>query len=93
MLQKYGIEFLGTLILCYVLLHTHENPFFVGFSHTAALFIAADRTYGHFNPLSVLIMYALGREQFNESLMLLGVQFSAALCIVLINLKIFNLEK
>jgi hypothetical protein len=76
---------MGTLVLCYAILFTHENPIIVGLAHTALLYIAsAFELENHFTPLSVIVELMLGRLSIIDSLQLFGLQLVAVLCIVFV---------
>lgn len=84
-MNEYLIEFMGTLVLCYAIIFSHENPIIVGLAHTALLYISKSlEVENHFTPLSVVVELFLGRLSLIDSLKLFGLQLVAVLCIVFI---------
>jgi aquaporin Z len=57
-MNKYLVEFLGTLFILYVVLAT-KNAFAIGAATTIALIIGQGISGGHFNPsISLMMAYA-----------------------------------
>ena len=75
------LEFMGVLLICATGVLTHGNPYFIGLAYTSAMLIAKE-SQTHFNPLSILLQYSLGRMQSLEALKLLAIQCSAVFCFV-----------
>ena len=84
-MNQYLLEYMGSLVICYALIFTHENPILVGLAHTSVLYIAkSSELDGHFTPISVIAELLLGRLDLVESLILIGTHILGALSIVLI---------
>jgi len=84
-MNQYLLEYMGSLVICYVLIFTHENPILVGLAHTAVLYIArSSELEGHFTPISVIAELLLGRLNVLDSLLLIAIHILAAFSIVLI---------
>jgi glycerol uptake facilitator-like aquaporin len=57
-MNKYLVEFIGTLFILYVVLYT-KNAFAIGAATTIALILGQEISGGHFNPsLSFMMAYA-----------------------------------
>jgi len=85
MLNQYLLEYIGSLIIAYALVFTHENPIIIGLTHTGVLYLASQHTLkGHFTPLSVMCDILLKRLELFEGLKLIGIHFLAVLSIVFI---------
>jgi len=88
-MNQFLLEFMGSLVICYTLIFTHENPWLVGFAHTSVLYIARSSNLdGHFTPISVILQLLLQRLDLLEGLKILSVHILAAALIVLIYVKI-----
>jgi hypothetical protein len=88
MLNQYLLEFMGSLIISYALIFTHENPLIVGFAHTSVLYIAKSSNLdGHFTPISVILQLLLQRLDIVEGLKIIGIHILGAASIVLIYLQ------
>jgi hypothetical protein len=84
-MNQYLLEYMGSLVICYALIFTHENPIIVGLAHTAVLYIAkTSELKGHFTPISVIAELLLGRLKVLDSLLLIAIHILAAFSIVLI---------
>jgi hypothetical protein len=84
-MNQYLLEYMGSLVICYVLIFSHENPILVGLAHTAVLYIArSSELEGHFTPISVIAELLLGRLKLFESSVLIAIHILAAFSIVLI---------
>jgi hypothetical protein len=84
-MNEYLIEYLGSLIICYALVFTHENPWIVGISHASVLFISQNTKFrGYFVPISVILEYLLNRIDIVELGIRISIQILAALSIILI---------
>lgn len=91
MLNKYLFEYMGSLIIVYALVFTHENPLIVGLTHTGVLYLASQHILkGHFTPLSVIVDILLKRLDWLEGLQIIGVHILAALSIILIYIPLNN---
>jgi hypothetical protein len=76
------LEFMGVLLICATTMLTHNNPYFIGLAYTSAMLIA-HQSIVHFNPLFVLLNFALGRLSLYESLKLLVIQTTAVLAFII----------
>ena len=76
------LEFMGVLLICATAMLTHNNPYFIGLAYTSAMLIA-HQSIVHFNPLFVLLNFALGRLTVYESLKLLAIQTTAVLAFII----------
>ena len=56
-LQKYSLEFIGTILFLYVILLT-GNAWAIGLALAIVIYIAGPVTGGHFNPAVSIMMYA-----------------------------------
>ena len=84
-MNQYLFEYMGSLVIAYALVFTHENPFIVGLAHTGVLYLAKQQSLkGHFTPLSVIIDLILKRMDIMSGIILIGVHILAALSVVLI---------
>ena len=87
-MNQFLLEFMGSLVICYTLVFTHENPFLVGFAHTSVLYIARSSNLdGHFTPISVILQLLLNRLDLWEGIKLILIHLLGALSIVLIYLQ------
>jgi hypothetical protein len=85
MLNRYLLEYMGSLVICYAIVFSQEDPFLVGLSHTAVLYLArTSELEGHFTPLTVVLQLFLQRLDFIEGMKILGLHLLAALSIVLL---------
>lgn len=88
MLNSYLLEYMGSLVICYAIVFSQENPFIVGLAHTVVLYLAESSDLdGHFTPLTVVLQLFLRRLDVWEGLKILGIHLLAALSIVLIYLQ------
>lgn len=84
-MNQYLFEYMGSLIIVFALVFTHENPFIVGLTHTSVLYLASQQSLkGHFTPLSVIVDVLLKRLDWLEGLKIISLHILAALSIILI---------
>ena len=84
-MEQYLVEFMGSLLISYAIVFTHESPTLVGLTHTCVIYLS--RLYkidAHFTPLSVFTEFLLNRMDILESITVIGIHLVAALSIVLI---------
>lgn len=60
MLNKYVVEFLGTLFFLYVIVAT-GNAIAIGAALAIAIMVGGSISGGHFNPATSIMMYAAGK--------------------------------
>ena len=60
MLNKYVVEFLGTLFFLYVIVAT-GNAIAIGAALAIAIMVGGSISGGHFNPAVSIMMYAAGK--------------------------------
>ena len=60
MLNKYVVEFLGTLFFLYVIIAT-GNAIAIGAALAIAIMVGGSISCGHFNPAVTIMMYAAGK--------------------------------
>ncbi len=60
-MRTWAVELLGTLLLVVAYLWTRANPYILGITYAAALFIAGPISGGNFSPLVTGAQWALGR--------------------------------
>ena len=88
MLNRYLLEYMGSLVICYAIVFSQENPFLVGLAHTVVLYLARTSDLdGHFTPLTVILQLLLQRLDLWEGIKILGLHLLAAGSIVLIYLQ------
>lgn len=79
MLNQYLLEFMGSLIISYVLIFTHENPLLIGLTHTSVLYLSSQNSLkGHFTPLSIICDLFLKRIEIIEGLKLISIHILSA---------------
>ena len=84
-MNQYLLEYMGSLIISFTIIFSHENPILVGLAHTAVLYISRlTELNGHFTPISVIAQFFLKRLDLVETLILIGIHILAVLSIVLI---------
>tara|TARA_B100001287_G_C22503720_1_gene444887 strand:- start:186 stop:452 length:267 start_codon:yes stop_codon:yes gene_type:complete len=66
-MNKYLVEFVGTLLLLYVILVT-GNAFAIGAALAIAIIVGSKTSGGHFNPAVTITMAAAGKKSLNEVL-------------------------
>lgn len=66
-MNKYLVEFVGTLFLIYVILAT-GNALAIGAALAITLIVGSKISGGHFNPAVTVAMAAAGKKQTNEVL-------------------------
>jgi aquaporin Z len=64
-MQKYLVEFLGTLFFLYVILAT-GNPIAIGLALTLAIMVGGKISGGNFNPAVSIMMTAAGKLPMKE---------------------------
>ena len=86
--NKYIVEFLGTLVILYVLFYTRDSvnaPIYIGLSIAATIILGDQFEQGHFNPLYSMLRYFDGKNSSNELLLYLAAQLLAGfVCYVFI---------
>ena len=65
MMQKYIVEFLGTMFFLYVILAT-GNPIAIGLALTLAIMVGGKMSGGNFNPAVSIMMTAAGKFPMKE---------------------------
>ena len=65
MMQKYIVEFLGTMFFLYVILAT-GNPIAIGLALTLAIMVGGKMSGGNFNPAVSILMTAAGKLPMKE---------------------------
>jgi glycerol uptake facilitator-like aquaporin len=60
MINKYVVEFLGTLFFLYVIVAT-GNALAIGAALAIAIMVGGNISGGHFNPATSVMMYAAGK--------------------------------
>lgn len=66
-MNKYLVEFLGTLLFIYVILAT-GNPLAIGATLALVILIAAPISGGHINPAVSVVMASAGKIEVTELL-------------------------
>jgi aquaporin Z len=64
-MQKYLVEFLGTLFFVYIILAT-GNPLAIGAALALAILVTSDISGGHINPAVTITMAAAGKLPTTE---------------------------
>ena len=64
-MQKYLVEFLGTMFFLYVILAT-GNPIAIGLALTLAIMVGGKISGGNFNPAVSIMMTAAGKLSMKE---------------------------
>ena len=64
-MQKYIVEFLGTMFFLYVILAT-GNPIAIGLALTLAIMVGGKMSGGNFNPAVSIMMTAAGKVPMKE---------------------------
>ncbi len=64
-MQKYIVEFLGTMFFLYVILAT-GNPIAIGLALTLAIMVGGKMSGGNFNPAVSIMMTAAGKLPMKE---------------------------
>jgi aquaporin Z len=64
-MNKYFIEFLGTLFLIFIILAT-KNALAIGAALTIAIMLGGAISGGNFNPAISMIMFATGKLSSND---------------------------
>ena len=64
-MQKYIVEFLGTMFFLYVILAT-GNPIAIGLALTLAIMVCGKMSGGNFNPAVSIMMTAAGKLPMKE---------------------------
>jgi len=65
-MNKYLVEFLGTLFLAYIILATANNALAVGSALAIAIFIGLSVSGGNFNPAVSVMMVSAGKLPKND---------------------------
>ena len=66
-MEKYLVEFLGTLVFVYVILAT-GNPIAIGAALALVILLASDISGGHINPAVSIVMASAGKISTTELL-------------------------
>lgn len=77
-MNKYLVEFVGTLFLLYVILVT-GNAFAIGAALAIAIIVGSKISGGHFNPAVTITMAAAGQKPLNEVLPYILAQIAGGL--------------
>jgi glycerol uptake facilitator-like aquaporin len=78
MINKYVVEFLGTLFFMYVIIAT-GNAIAIGASLAIAIMVGGNISGGHFNPATSVMMYAAGKLSRADLIPYLLVQIAGGL--------------
>jgi glycerol uptake facilitator-like aquaporin len=78
MLNKYVVEFLGTLFFLYVIVAT-GNAIAIGAALAIAIMVGGSISGGHFNPAVTIMMYAAGKLSRSDLIPYLIVQIAGGL--------------
>jgi len=78
MLNKYVVEFLGTLFFLYVIIAT-GNAIAIGAALAIAIMVGGSISGGHFNPAVTIMMYAAGKLSRSDLIPYLAVQIAGGL--------------
>lgn len=82
-LQKYSLEFVGTIFFLYVILLT-GNAWAIGLALAIVIYIAGPITGGHFNPAVSIMMYANKKISSYDTMMYIISQMLGGLVALLI---------
>ncbi len=77
-MNKYFVEFLGTLFLLFVILAT-GNPVAIGAALAIAIIVGSKISGAHFNPAVTIAMVSAGKKSVNEMLPYILAQVSGGL--------------
>ena len=77
-MNKYFIEFLGTLFFVYVILANRE-PFAIGLALALAIMLGARTSGGNYNPAVSVVMAAAGKLPMSDLLPYVVAQVSGGL--------------
>lgn len=66
-IQNYLVEFIGTLILLFMIIVT-KNPLMIGLTLTTIIIIGQNISGGHYNPAVSIVMYYLGKLNIDDLL-------------------------
>lgn len=77
-MNKYIVEFLGTLFFLYVILATNQ-PLAIGLALTAAMIIGGSISGGNFNPAVSVMMAAAGKLKMHDLLPYVVAQIAGGL--------------
>jgi glycerol uptake facilitator-like aquaporin len=77
-MNKYIVEFLGTLFFLYVILATNQ-PLAIGLALTAAIIIGGSISGGNFNPAVSVMMAAAGKLKMHDLLPYVVAQIAGGL--------------
>ena len=64
-MQKYLVEFLGTLFFLYVILAT-GNPWAIGAALAIAIMVGGNESGGNYNPADTIMMAAAGKQPASD---------------------------
>jgi glycerol uptake facilitator-like aquaporin len=78
MINKYVVEFLGTLFFLYVIVAT-GNALAIGAALAIAIMVGGNISGGHFNPAVSVMMYAAGKLSRSDLIPYLLVQVAGGL--------------
>lgn len=78
MINKYVVEFLGTLFFLYVIIAT-GNAIAIGAALAIAIMVGGNISGGHFNPAVSVMMYAAGKLSRADLIPYLLVQVAGGL--------------
>jgi glycerol uptake facilitator-like aquaporin len=78
MINKYVVEFLGTLFFLYVIVAT-GNALAIGAALAIAIMVGGNISGGHFNPAVSVMMYAAGKLSRADLIPYLLVQVAGGL--------------
>jgi glycerol uptake facilitator-like aquaporin len=78
MINKYVVEFLGTLFFLYVIIAT-GNAIASGAALAIAMMVGGNISGGHFNPATSVMMYAAGKLSRADLIPYLLVQIAGGL--------------
>jgi glycerol uptake facilitator-like aquaporin len=78
MINKFVVEFLGTLFFLYVIIAT-GNAIAIGAALAIAIMVGGNISGGHFNPATSVMMYAAGKLSRADLIPYLLVQLAGGL--------------
>lgn len=84
-MNQYLLEYMGSLVICFTIVFSHENPLLVGIAHTMVLYLAdISEIKGHFTTFGVISDLLLNRLEYIEAVKITIIQLLAIGSIVLI---------
>jgi glycerol uptake facilitator-like aquaporin len=78
-MNKFLVEFLGTLFVLYVILSTNGNALAIGAALTIAIILGGKISGGYFNPAVTLMVAVAKKQPMNDVLPYILCQFAGGL--------------